>query len=67
MHQRHAIAGSFFWMTAARSYEDYDGTTIYLTPPKVPNANDVHNLKLVEAIQKHAIDVAAANRFCQAT
>lgn len=59
---RHAIAGTMFWMTAARSYEDYDGTTIYLTPPKNPDPSDAANLQIVELIRRHAIDLAWLNR-----
>ena len=58
--RKNAIAGSLFWMTAARSYEDYDGTTIYLTPPTKPG-HDAHNLTIVELIRKHAMDVSALN------
>lgn len=29
----HAISGSCFWMTAASSYPDYDGMTVYFRPP----------------------------------
>ena len=29
----HAITGSCFWMTAANSYPDYDGMTVYFRPP----------------------------------
>lgn len=29
----HAIAGSCFWMTAAASYPDYDGMTVYFQAP----------------------------------
>lgn len=53
------MAGSLFWMTAARSYPDYDGTTIYLTPPAQPSESDAHNLRIVELIRKHAMDMAA--------
>lgn len=28
-----AISGSCFWMTAASSYPDYDGMTVYFRPP----------------------------------
>ena len=58
--RKNAIAGSLFWMTAARSYEDYDGTTTYLTPPSNP-CNDAHNVTIVESIRKHAMDIAALN------
>ena len=47
-------------MTAARSYEDYDGTTTYLMPPTTP-CNDAHNLTIVESIRKHAMDINALN------
>ena len=59
--RKHAIAGSFFWMTAARSYEDYDGTTIYLTPPATPDSSDAQNMKMVELVCKHASDMSALN------
>jgi hypothetical protein len=48
-------------MTAARSYEDYDGTTIYLTPPAQPDGNDAHNLAMVELICRHANDMSSLN------
>ena len=48
-------------MSAARSYEDYDGTTIYLTPPVKPDPSDIHNLEIVEVIRKHTMDIAFFN------
>lgn len=59
--RNHAVAGSLFWMTAARTYDDFDGTTIYLTPPLIPSRDDMHNLKIVELVRKHTIDIAAFN------
>lgn len=56
----YAIAGSFFWMAAARTYEDYDGTTIYLNPP-LKACNDQQNVKIVELICKHTVDISALN------
>lgn len=58
--RKHAVAGTFFWMTAARTYEDYDGTTIYLTPPLKP-CDDEQNLRIVESIRKHTIDINDLN------
>ena len=58
--RKNAIAGSLFWMTAARSYEDYDGTTTYLTPPSKP-CDDANNLTIVELIRKHAMDISVLN------
>ena len=62
-----AIAGSIFWMTAARSYKDYDGTTIYLTPPEKPDPSDFDNLVIVEAVRKHTIDLGNLNQWCPAS
>ena len=59
--RKNAIAGSFFWMTAARTYEDYDGTTVYLTPPLTPSPDDADNLRIVELVRKHSMDIAALN------
>lgn len=59
--KRAPLAGTMFWMTAARSYEDYDGTTIYLTPPIRPGTQDAANLQIVEIIRKHTIDLGRFN------
>jgi hypothetical protein len=50
-----AIGGSLLWMTAANSYPNYDGTTIYLAPAAPPAAADA---AVVEALRRHAADMA---------
>lgn len=45
------VAGSMFWMTAAPSYPDYDGFTVYLppAPSAVPFATDTALIGSTEA------------------
>ncbi len=42
---REWVAGALLWMAAANSYEDYDGTTIYLRPPGAPRPHDAAVLR----------------------
>ena len=44
-----AMAGSCMWMTAAPSYADYDGTTVYLQ--RSPSSDDA---EVAGIIRKHA-------------
>lgn len=48
-HGGQAVAGSLLWMTAAPSYPDYDGTTVYLRQ-RSSHADD----HVVQLVTKHA-------------
>ena len=62
----HAIAGSLLWMTAAGSYPDYDGFTVYLSTAMGRSAAPSTHVAAddgltVYLVVKHAGDMAALN------
>lgn len=50
------IGGALLWTTAANSYPDYDGTTIYLAPAAPPGPNEQ---AVLDTLRQHAAFMAS--------
>lgn len=50
------IGGALLWTVAADSYQDYDGTTIYLAPAAPPERADA---AVLETLYQHATYMAS--------
>ncbi len=50
------IGGALLWTVAANSYQDYDGTTIYLAPAAPPERADA---AVLETLYQHAAYMAS--------